>query len=312
MKAQAPGKLVLSGAYAVLRGAPALVTAVNRYVLADTDRSPTLVTEEVAASGLAHPPYFDATPLRHQGQKLGLGSSAAILVASLAADRLRTEPDRSEVELAALSFEPALLAHRKAQGGGSGIDVAASCFGGTLCCRRDGEQLRVQPTRLPSGLAVEVLHGSTAARTSEMLARLGEFERREPSLFLDLLGPLGVAARKAAQACEKDDARGFLRALADQAWGLDGLGRAAQVPIFTDELRALGELAAASGSVVLPSGAGGGDVSLCVSLASTPVPLLERFSRFDQHRLQLGLGARGVHPVRQGMLGEPLEGAGHG
>ena len=35
MRARAPGKLVLSGAYAVLEGAPALVAAVDRYAVAD-------------------------------------------------------------------------------------------------------------------------------------------------------------------------------------------------------------------------------------------------------------------------------------
>ena len=38
--ARAPGKVVLSGAYAVLEGAPALVAAVDRYVVADWIASP--------------------------------------------------------------------------------------------------------------------------------------------------------------------------------------------------------------------------------------------------------------------------------
>src|SRR5690606_12116062 len=36
MKTKAPGKVVLSGAYAVLEGAPCIVTAVDRYVYADS------------------------------------------------------------------------------------------------------------------------------------------------------------------------------------------------------------------------------------------------------------------------------------
>ena len=43
MRARAPGKLVLSGAYSVLEGAPALVAAVDRYALADDAREPELV-----------------------------------------------------------------------------------------------------------------------------------------------------------------------------------------------------------------------------------------------------------------------------
>jgi phosphomevalonate kinase len=41
MKARAPGKIVISGAYAVLEGAPSVVTAADRYVTADTPARPT-------------------------------------------------------------------------------------------------------------------------------------------------------------------------------------------------------------------------------------------------------------------------------
>ena len=40
MIAKAPGKLVVSGAYSVLEGAPAIVVAVDRYAVADTSRAP--------------------------------------------------------------------------------------------------------------------------------------------------------------------------------------------------------------------------------------------------------------------------------
>ena len=43
-RARAPGKIVLSGAYAVLAGAPAIVSAVSRYVTADSERPATFVT----------------------------------------------------------------------------------------------------------------------------------------------------------------------------------------------------------------------------------------------------------------------------
>ena len=86
MRACAPGKLVLSGAYSVLEGAPAIVSAVDRYVCCDSARPAELITPEVRAAlpAGADAPLFDASALRAEGRKLGLGSSAAILVASLA------------------------------------------------------------------------------------------------------------------------------------------------------------------------------------------------------------------------------------
>lgn len=50
MSSHAPGKLLLSGAYAVLRGAPAVVTAVQRYAIADGKTPGQLVTPEVQAA----------------------------------------------------------------------------------------------------------------------------------------------------------------------------------------------------------------------------------------------------------------------
>src|SRR5690606_2525725 len=123
-------------AYAVLRGAPALVTAVSRFAEADASRPAPFVTPEVAEAlrELAPDraaPWFDASSLRERGAKLGLGSSAAILVASLGA----LDPpgaDQPRPAWRGRIYERALRAHRRAQGGGSGIDVAAAALGGTL------------------------------------------------------------------------------------------------------------------------------------------------------------------------------------
>src|SRR5262245_51622652 len=135
MIARAPGKLVLSGAYSVLEGAPCIVAAVDRYAIADAARAADLVTDEVRAAveagELPRPVGFDASALRDRApdgtsRKLGLGSSAAILAASLAAARGGAFADEAAMREAI--FPLALAAHRRAQGGGSGVDVAASVF----------------------------------------------------------------------------------------------------------------------------------------------------------------------------------------
>src|SRR4051812_23142786 len=83
----APGKLVLSGAYAVLDGAAAIVVAVDRHARAGTrERAPTRSPELLAAFGEGPAPICDTSSMRENGKKLGLGSSAAALVAALGAD----------------------------------------------------------------------------------------------------------------------------------------------------------------------------------------------------------------------------------
>lgn len=289
--ARAPGKLLLSGAYSVLWGGVAIVTAVDRYVSADSARDAPLLTPEVRAAGpLARAPWFDASQLRQHDVKLGLGSSAAILVASLAALELDLRGELPDESLAQSVFPPALAAHRRAQGGGSGVDVAASCFGGSLRCRLDGERLDVSPYELPGELAIEVWSSGHPASTPALLGRVRQLERAQPQRFQALLARQREAAGQAERArCGRE----LVEALEEQRLALTALGAAAGAPIVTAELQALSPLA--EHACVLPSGAGGGDVVLYVGL-SAPSPALEAARRrLGWQRLELGLGARGVH-----------------
>lgn len=99
MIATAPGKLILTGEYAVLDGAPALVVAVNRRVVARRRSGPTgsspfliAVADEIArVYGADHPAtqaamdiVCDSSAFFLGNTKLGLGSSAAVTVAATA------------------------------------------------------------------------------------------------------------------------------------------------------------------------------------------------------------------------------------
>lgn len=291
MRARAPGKLVLSGAYAVLEGARAIVVAVDRFVYADTSRPAEFVTDEVrAALGEAPAPWFDASALRSGGRKLGLGSSAAILAASLGALELEREP---ELELEALRrrvFPVALRAHRRAQGGGSGVDVAASVFGNVIVATPSGEDLAVERVALPSGLRFWALASRSPATTSDMIRRVHALRASEPQHYAALMGAQRDASEGAADAVLSSDATGLLQALACQGAALAALGDAAGVPIVTPELRRLHAAAGEQGAAVLPAGAGGGDVSWWVSSGAGPP------ATHDLSVLGLGFGAEGLCP----------------
>ncbi len=269
MKAQAPGKLVLSGAYAVLEGAPCLVAAVDRYVVADTARPAPFVTDEVHAAldagALGAAPWFDASALREHApngssRKLGLGSSAAILAASLAAalgDRFS-----SEVALRAAVFPAALAAHRKAQGGGSGVDVAASVFGGVLQAHLSpAGELSSAPHLLPFGTVVEVYGSPVAAVTRELLARVRSLAERNPARHRACMDAAAAGARAAVEA---RSVATLALAIGAQTDALTALGEAAGAPIVTEEVTALRAAATAEGGTFAPSGAGGGDIAIFV------------------------------------------------
>jgi phosphomevalonate kinase len=299
VKARAPGKVVLSGAYAVLEGAPAVVSAVSRYVTCDSELPAERVTPEVRAALPAGPfPAFDASALRDGEHKLGLGSSAAILVASLAA--VLGSRHRDAAALRGAIEGPALAAHRLAQGGGSGIDVAASTRGGTLIATRwAADVLELTPVALPPALRVEAWASGVSASTPELLRAVGRFREARPREYDELMAALTAAASRAAAALSAADASTFIGELSIQREVLSRLGSAANVPIVTPEVRQLAEWARSRGAAVLPSGAGGGDIVLWVSLAASP-PEFHTLARSLRHRhVPLELHAAGVHTTDQ-------------
>lgn len=299
MLMQAPGKLVLSGAYAVLEGAPALVSAVNRYAIADSTQRSSFTTPEYAATGIMEAqPLFDASELRAEGEKLGLGSSAAILVACLGAVRVRQTPQLSLRALRRQVFDEALASHQAAQGGGSGVDVAASSFGGYLLARRgSGSTLELEPVEPNGNLVLSVWATGRPASTSELLRSVFQLKQTSPHGFARAMDLQREAAEQAAEALGQRSTEALLAALARQHDALDLLGREAGVEIVVDAVRQLHALARRSGAVVLPSGAGGGDISFYAGLHPPSPELVALAGRLGQKPLDLAFGAKGLGPT---------------
>ena len=196
VSADAPGKLFLTGEYAVLGGAPALVAAVDRRVEVRVRMEPgpdTVVVESIA-EGNRHTasrgplPAGDAgavlAALRVArarglevgrvdvtvdsrafllgGRKLGLGRSAATVTAAIAA--LVGSED---------GFAGALEAHADCQGGrGSGGDVAASFHGGVVEVQRGDQRLAVIARVLPAALHLVAGYTGEPALTDPIAATL--------------------------------------------------------------------------------------------------------------------------------------------
>jgi phosphomevalonate kinase len=294
VKARAPGKVVLSGAYAVLEGAPCIVTAVDRYVEADSSKQAAHIADEVRAAMPPPYPYIDANELRSGDRKLGLGSSAAIVVASLAA----TLPGECESRSARQAlFTTAWAAHKRAQGGGSGVDVAAATFGGTLCYHYAPDKPGAwAPVTLPA-LHFEIWCCPNAASTRGYLERVRLFKMENPNTHEAIFTTLANAARQAHEACLTANGATFVQALRTQARGFEELGQRVQISIFTPEVSALYTLAQREGAVVMPAGAGGGDLVLyCSSKAPSADLVSARVARHIES-LDVEFGARGVHHV---------------
>jgi phosphomevalonate kinase len=320
MRVFAPGKLVLTGAYAVLEGAPAIVLAVSRGAYADSTRVAPSPTPEVRAAlgdavsaphvdasamftpsrpppGLRSLPWTPSTdagrrPLQYVGsRKLGLGASAAIVVASIASRAADAGADLGSAAFRKELFVKARAAHAAAQGGGSGVDVAASVHGGSLQYVVNEPVKRVE---LPKGLRVQVFACGTSARTSELRADVDRLASSNPAAHRTCMKDLSALATDASRAIQAGDPAMFVETLRRTARALNRLGAAAQVgivPAGFDSLEAIAEREAASFSVC---GAGGGDVAAYVGSSAPSPTFVERAHALGLFPLDLSLDNKGV------------------
>ena len=276
--ASAPGKIVLSGEYAVLDGAPAICMAVDRRAVATVSKSADgdchLVTPGFdgadpfgivdAVCGGIRPALdieLDTSAFFQGRRKVGIGSSAALTVALVAA-----------LEHSEDVFVKALLAHSELQGGkGSGIDVAAAVHGGLIEYR--SETRSVNRLDWPADLNMRVLWMGVSASTQEKLDKLaqsaGERSRSD----------LGRAAASVADAWKSGRADRILAELVPYVGVLRRFSVDHDLGIFDAGHDELTGAAMADGLVYKPAGAGGGDIGVLFGCSDDEV---DEF--IDRHR----------------------------
>ncbi len=302
MRVEAPGKLLLAGAYAVLDGAPAFVVAVDRVAIADgAHRADRPTPEVLAALSQEEAPDVDASQMRSGAHKLGLGSSAAMLVASLGVAFRREGRDIEASDVREELLTRAQDAHRRVQQGGSGLDVAASVHGGILSYSligdRGSERAVLRPSRLPSGVSLDVFWCGVPAVTTNMRALVETLRTRHEATYRLRIGAVAAAARGALAAADVDDLAGFIRATRDGGVGLAALGRAADAPIVPPLALALAAAADAEGAAFVPSGAGGGDVFVYVGGAHASPAFVAAATSRGFTPVPMRVHSRGVHQV---------------
>lgn len=191
--------------------------------------------------------------------KLGLGSSAALTVALAAAVSVWSAPGPPP-DLGAL-----LELHRAFQGGrGSGIDLAASLYGGALAYRigDGGRSPTATPLCVPDGLLMVPVWTGRAASTTELLSRLDAAREANGNAVDAVLDALGAISARGAAAFGRGDTSGILDAVRDFADWMAELGSAAGMPVVSNEHEVILQLARGCGICYKPSGAGGGDIGV--------------------------------------------------
>lgn len=300
VRARAPGKLFLLGEYAVLDGAPAVVAAVDRGVEVTLTREASLGCVEIA-SGEFGTRSFDAAsvpraegPFRFvisawqeavrewpavrtggwrlrldtqlmdpSGAKLGLGSSAATTVAVLAALMAAADGSIEGSEDRRQLLALALLAHQRAQGTGSGADVAASVFGGVILFEPGRPVARVEPLSLPSEAVLLAAWTGQQASTAALVDRYLGAHNGARKARMEFV----AVSRQCVDRFVRGVAAGALpgSAIDDNGDALARMARALGVDAITPALHRAISVARAAGAAAKISGAGGGDCAIALT-----------------------------------------------
>lgn len=191
---------------------------------------------------------LDTNSFQLRGQKIGIGSSAAICVATYAAcaDLLGTEP----------IFELALSIHNNLQGkSGSGIDVAAAWHGGSLRY----EAGKADPLPQLNVNQWQFLWTGTSASTVSHINRFRDWvDAGSKTEITDL-------ATLSHQLFGRVGSTELTSTLGDYVDALRALDRAASLGIYGAGHERLHQLALDWQVVYKPCGAGGGDVGGAIS-----------------------------------------------
>ncbi|MFE6921566.1 phosphomevalonate kinase [Nocardia sp. NPDC057663] len=214
------------------------------------------------------------------GRKYGLGSSAAVTVATVAA-----LGQFHELELTAMQrYRLAMLATIAVNPRASGGDVAVSTWGGWLAygspdravvaeiaaaegidaaLRAPWPGLSVRPLPTPTGLAVQVGWTGNPASTPALVAGLGA-ATRAPGDRATFNARSNECVQRLLTAVEADDSAGVGSEIDCARELLLELDETSGLGIMTPRLHALCAAGAAVGAPAKPSGAGGGDCGIAL------------------------------------------------
>jgi len=207
----APGKLMLMGEHAVVFGEPCMVTAVDQrlYVTAQKTDDGKITVD---APQSKETKFVDATvakffatkgiTIKDRGVSLsirsdftsqvGFGSSSAVSVATLKALSFVFDVSISDREI----FDSAYQVTIDIQGVGSGFDIAAATFGGTLFFKKGGEETIPLSNEIPLVVGYTGVKADTPTLVKMVAAKREKYPEKVDKIFA-AIGKLVLQGKEA-------------------------------------------------------------------------------------------------------------------
>lgn len=315
VETSAPGKLILFGEHAVIYQRPCIVTAVDQRMRVSAELTDTKslrihapdvgvpeYTEELGAAASMVPKgarfAVAATRIFYQqygiragvilqtksafSSEFGFGSSSAVTIAVLRALSELFGIDISNEELFKLSHNTVL----KVQGVGSGFDLAAAIWGGTVYFRAGGSE--IIPLAV-SDLPLSVGYTGIKADTPALVQQVADLHTRHANLTDRVFDTISGIVQEAKDALESVDLLRLGELMNINQGMLDSLG------VSSPELAKLifaARHAGATGAKL--SGAGGGDCMIALSSVQNKAGIEEAIENAGGKVLRVSTGAQGV------------------
>ncbi len=278
MTTSAPGKLMLFGEHAVVYGRPCIVTAISERLSVSEGNAVGDTRFLDAAIKLWGNPEVKLSAISSFSGKFGLGSSSAVTVAALK----YLKPEASKREL----FDAAYKIVLDIQGKGSGFDVAAATYGGTLYFVTGGKVIESLKIDL---LPLVVGYTGVKADTTTLIKQVAEKKQREPQKVERIFDAMAKLVEEAKEKMIERDWERVGKLMDFNQEYLRDLG------VSSERLESLISAAKSAGAWGAKlSGAGGGDCMIALASGEKQVAVKKAIKDAGGEVVEVEANAEGV------------------
>jgi phosphomevalonate kinase len=194
-----------------------------------------------------------------EGKKFGLGSSAAATVAAASSLSVYLDLNLSRESL----FNTVFAAHHTAQDTvGSGVDIAASIYGGILIYSISTRDQKPDAVDFPQDLYIMPIWTGKSASTTDLVSKLQLWAEANESEYMQLIEAMKEVSAAACLYIKRAESDKFCTTIRTYYNLLSDMTRRCNIPILSSEHVQIGKIVNDAGGVYKSSGAGFGDLGI--------------------------------------------------